>query len=75
MDGQGSPGVSELRDQDEDWWYRLLYWLNAGWIYVVHCFKKTTNKTSQGDIEVARQRTKAIKARKDAPAEKEEKSA
>ena len=58
-----------------DWWYRLLYWLNAGWIYVLHCFKKTTNKTSQGHIGVARQRIKAIKARKDAPAEKEEENA
>jgi phage-related protein len=73
--GKVLPGVRELRDQDKDWWYRLLYWLNSGWIYVLHCFKKKTNKTSQGDIEIAKQRMKAIKARKDAPAGKEEKSA
>ncbi len=72
--GKVLPGVSELRDQDKDWWYRLLYWLNAGWIYVLHCFKKTTNKTSPGDIEIAKKRMQAIKARKDVPA-KEEKSA
>src|SRR5260370_18179494 len=70
--GKVLPGVSELRDQDKDWWYRLLYWLNAGWIYVLHCFKKTTNKTSPGDIEIAKKRMQAIKARKDVPAKEEE---
>src|SRR5258708_26457325 len=42
--------------------FRSLYWLNAGWIYVLHCFKKTTNKTSPGDIEIAKKRMQAIKA-------------
>jgi phage-related protein len=72
--GKTLPGVRELRDEDKDWWYRLLYWLHDRWIYVLHCFKKKTNKTSPGDIAIAKQRMKDIKARKDAPA-KEDKSA
>jgi len=73
--GKGLPGVQELREEFKGVWYRLMYWLNVGWIYVLHCFNKKTNQTSQGDIEIARQRMQAIKARKDAPAGKEEKSA
>ena len=76
--GKVLPGVSELRDEDKDFWYRLLYYLNAGWIYVLHAFTKTTNQTSQKDINLARERLKNVKARKDEPfgkEEKEEKSA
>lgn len=76
--GKVLPGVSELRDEDKDFWYRLLYYLNAGWIYVLHAFKKTTNQTSQKDINLAKERLKNVKARKDEPfgkEEKEEKSA
>ena len=52
-----------------------MYWLHMGWIYVLHCFKKKTNETSQADIEIAKKRMQVVKARKDAPAGKEEKSA
>jgi phage-related protein len=72
--GKVLPGVQELRDEFKGVWYRAFFWLNAGWIYVLHCFTKTSNKTAQADIELAKQRLQAIKARKDAPA-KEEKSA
>lgn len=73
--GKTLPGVSELRDEDKDFWYRLLYWLHSGWIYVLHCFKKKTNQTSLGDIKIAKQRIRDIKQRNDAPASKEEESA
>jgi len=49
-----------------------MYWLNAGWIYVLHAFTKTTNKTSQSDINLAKERLKNVKARKDEPFIKEE---
>jgi phage-related protein len=72
--GKVLPGVQELRDEHQGIWYRLMYLLHVGWIYVLHCFQKKTNQTSQADIEIAKKRMQAIKARKDAPA-KEEKSA
>lgn len=58
-------GVSELRDEDKDKWYRLLYWLNRGWIYVLHCFIKKTNQTPKRDIETALKRMAAVKKRDD----------
>ena len=67
-------GVSELRQEDVHFWYRLFYWLNSGWIYVLHCFKKKTNKTSKGDIKIARQRIAQVIARKDPPAPAREQS-
>jgi phage-related protein len=75
--GKSLPGVHELRDQDKDFWYRLLYTLHAGWIYVLHCFKKKTNKTSKEDINLAKERLKRVRARNDEPfsKEQEEKSA
>lgn len=73
--GKSLPGVWELRDQDRDFWYRLLYWIDSGWIYVLHCFRKKTNQTSKADIDKARDRMSRIKLRKDRPSRKEEKSA
>lgn len=70
--GKSLPGVRELRDEDRGVWYRLFYWLHAGWIYVLHCFTKKTNQTSLGDIKIAKDRMKTIKQRKDAPAEPEQ---
>jgi len=73
--GKSLPGVSELRDEDKDSWYRLLYWPRSGWIYVLHCFKKKTNQTSKADIDLARERMKRVRLRNDAPAGKEDESA
>jgi phage-related protein len=77
--GKSLPGVSELRDEHMGVWYRLLYTLQSGWIYVLHGFKKKTNKTSESDIKLAKGRLKAVNARDDAPfvekKEGEEKSA
>ena len=61
--GQVLPGVYELRDEDKDFWYCVLYAIYAGWIYVLHCFTKTTNQTPLGDINIARTRFAAVKAR------------
>lgn len=73
--GKSLPGVNELRDEDKDFWYRLLYHLHAGWIYVLHCFTKKSNQTSMGDIKIAKQRLAALKERDDDPLEEEEKHA
>ena len=66
-------GIHQLSEQDKDFWYRLLYWLNAGWIYVLHCFTKTSNKTAKRDLDKALDRIKAVKERKDSPYVDEEK--
>ena len=73
--GSSLPGVSELRDEDGSYWYRLLYWPHSGWIYVLHCFQKRTNQTSRPDIELARERMKRVLLRKDAPAREENEGA
>jgi phage-related protein len=70
--GKSLPGVNELRDEDKDSWYRVLYHLRSGWIYVLHCFTKKSNRTSPGDIAIAKQRLAAVRQRGDAPLAKEE---
>ncbi|MGP0021333.1 MAG: type II toxin-antitoxin system RelE/ParE family toxin [Candidatus Sulfotelmatobacter sp.] len=50
------PGVFELRDADKDLWYRVFYCKRDGVVYVLHCFTKKTNKTSQRDIEIGQKR-------------------
>jgi phage-related protein len=62
--------LHELRDHQENAWYRVLYWLNSGWIYVLHCFTKKTNKISKQDLKLAKDRRGAIVRRKDSPYEK-----
>lgn len=53
------PGVFELRDEDPDFWYRVLYARLEGVVYVLHCFKKKTNQTLLNDIKAARARLSA----------------
>ena len=57
------PKVFELRAEDRDLWYRVLYVKFEGVVYVLHCFTKKTNKTAPGDIEIARGRLSALKQR------------
>jgi len=57
------PGVFELRDEDRDFWYRVLYKQIEGVVYVLHCFRKKTNKTPSNDIRIARERLSALKER------------
>ena len=54
------PGVYELREQDADKWYRVLYARGGGTIYVLHCFEKRSNAIEQKDIETARARLKRV---------------
>ena len=75
--GKSAPGITELRDEHMGVWYRLLYAFHAGWVYVLHCFKKKTNQTSPKDLNLAKNRLRDVEARKDEsfPKEEEEKSA
>ena len=57
------PGVFELRDGDKDLWYRVLYCVRGGVVYVLHCFTKKTKKTPQRDIEIGRKRLSDLKQR------------
>jgi phage-related protein len=54
------PGVYELREQDAEKWYRVLYAREGGTIHVLHCFEKRTNAIEQKDIETARARLKRV---------------
>lgn len=73
--GKSLPGVHKLNDEDKDFWYRVMYTLRQRWIYVLHCFKKKTNKISKDDIKLAKKRLSEVEQRNDPPAEQEEKSA
>ena len=68
-------GVSELRDQDGDSSFRILYASYSGWIYVLHCFKKKTRKLPKGDRQLAEERFQRVKDRADAHPSQEQKNA
>ena len=56
MPGIG-PGVEEIRIRDESGTYRVIYTARrAEAIYVLHAFQKTTQQTSQPDIDLAKKR-------------------
>lgn len=58
------PGVFELKAHDASGQYRAIYVLIVkGQVHVLHCFKKTSQKTSKHDIEVAARRFKAVRQR------------
>ena len=57
------PKVFELRAEDRDLWYRVLYVKLEGVVYLLHCFTKKTNKTPPRDVEMARGRMSALKQR------------
>jgi phage-related protein len=55
------PGVREIRVREKDGAFRVIYiatFVNA--VYVLHCFQKKTQKTSAGDIELAKRRYKEL---------------
>ena len=57
-------GVFELRDQDARAWYRVIYLSRVrGVIHVLHCFEKRSRETPMKEINTARQRLKAARAR------------
>ncbi|AFL72835.1 type II toxin-antitoxin system RelE/ParE family toxin [Thiocystis violascens] len=50
-------GVQEIRIRDASGAFRLLYVAKfPEAVYVLHCFQKKTQKTSQADLNVAEQR-------------------
>jgi len=54
-------GVSEIRIREASGAYRVIYLASRPEaIYVLHCFQKKTEKTSQRDIELAKTRFKAV---------------
>ena len=54
-------GVYELKDSDDKTWYRVIYLARVkDKIYILHCFKKSTNKTPIRDLATAEQRMKHV---------------
>ena len=50
-------GVKEIRVRDENGIFRVMYIAKfADAIYVLHCFQKKTQQTSQRDIDLAKAR-------------------
>lgn len=55
------PGVYEIRVQCEDGAFRVFYVANRDdAIYVLHAFRKTTQKTEKRDIELGKARLKSL---------------
>lgn len=57
-------GVEEIRVRDASGAYRIIYLarLRDG-VYILHAFKKTTQRTSKADIELAQARLTDLKRR------------
>jgi phage-related protein len=54
-------GVREIRIREKDGAFRVIYIASfANAVYVLHCFQKKTQKTSAGDIEMAKRRYKEL---------------
>lgn len=57
-------GTKEIRIRDKDGIYRILYVAKfKEAIYVLHCFQKKTESTTQADKEIAKARYRAISKR------------
>jgi phage-related protein len=57
------PGVHELRFRDRSGIYRVIYvFMSGSGIWLIHAFKKGTQKTSPHDIMVAKERLRRIKS-------------
>ena len=55
-------GVNECIIDDASGWYRVLYIAKfEEAVYVLHCFQKKTNQTSQSDIDLAKKRLSELK--------------
>ena len=55
------PGVKEIRLRDATGAFRIIYIATRPeGIYVLHCFQKKSQKTNVRDIQLARDRLKAI---------------
>ncbi|EEW8205116.1 type II toxin-antitoxin system RelE/ParE family toxin [Escherichia coli] len=55
------PGVREIRTRDADGIYRVMYIAKfEEAVYVLHCFQKKTQTTSQSDIDLDKRRYKEL---------------
>jgi phage-related protein len=56
--------VYELRQMDDDGWYRVVYLGKVGnRLHMLHAFVKKSAKTSRNDLAIASARLKAVNAR------------
>ncbi len=56
------PGVREIRVRDEAGAFRVIYVAHrADAVYVLHCFRKTSQRTSRSDIELATRRYRSLR--------------
>ena len=54
-------GVHELRFRGRDGIYRVVYWIaREGDLWMLHAFKKKSQRTPQGAVETARARLRRI---------------
>jgi len=59
--GLGRSGVFELRDQDADAWYRVIYLKKIGnRVFVLHCFEKESNKIDKQTMRTIEARLGAV---------------
>lgn len=55
------PGTKEIRISLDDGWFRVMYVAKFDEaVYVLHCFKKKSNKTSKKDTGLAANRYKQV---------------
>jgi len=56
-------GCREIRVRDESGAYRVFYIATVGdAVYVLHCFKKKTQRTAKADLNVGKARYQAMRA-------------
>lgn len=55
------PGVREIRVRDDTGAFRVIYLAHlVDAVYVLHCFQKKSQRTPQGDIDIARRRLQQL---------------
>jgi phage-related protein len=56
------PGVQEIRVRDATGAFRVVYVAKfSDAVYVLHCFQKKTQKTSQSDLDLAKKRYRELR--------------
>jgi phage-related protein len=59
--GVGRNGIFELKDQDADAWYRVIYLKKIeDRVFVLHCFEKETNQIDKQDLRTIKARLVAV---------------
>jgi phage-related protein len=55
------PGSREIRVRDDTGAFRVIYLARlVDAVYVLHCFQKKSQRTPQGDIDIARRRLQQV---------------